>query len=114
MRRESLTTEEVAEVLGRPASSVRRLKARGDLYGLDDGPGRGSRFPAWQFTGDHRVTPGLRAVVAALPDFWSPASVERFMTRPRERLDDCSPVDWLAQGGDVAPVVAAAAEQAWR
>ncbi len=111
--RDCLTTGEVARLLSRDPASVRRSKARGDLYGLDGGPGRASRFPAWQFTDTGDPLPGLRRVLAALPSFYSPLSVQRFMTTARDRLDGLSPAEWLAQGGSVDAVIVGADEQGY-
>jgi hypothetical protein len=110
---DSLTTGEVAKLLGRDPASIRRSKARGDLYGLDGAPGRASRFPTWQFTGAGGPLPGLRRIIAALPPFYGPLSVQRFMTTARDRLDGLSPVQWLTQGGSVGAVVDSADEQGY-
>lgn len=48
---------------------------------------------------------GLRLVLAQLSDAMHPYSVEGWMTLPHEELHDRSPVEWLAMGCPVEPVV---------
>lgn len=105
VHRSSLTTGQVAALLGRHEASIRRSKAAGDLYALPSGGGRTSRFPDWQF-GDGEVAPGLRMIISAFPQHTHPLSIQRFMTMPNESLDQRSPVRWLLEGGQVEAVVA--------
>jgi hypothetical protein len=108
---ESLTTGEVAALLGRAEANVRRSRLNGDLYAPDPGvAGRALRFPRWQFTDDGGVVPGLRRIIAALPLHLHPLSVETFMTTGSHALGGQSPVRWLADGGPVEPVVRMADE----
>lgn len=99
-----LSTAQVAELLGRAPSNVRRSAGTHDLYAVHRGTGRELGFPSWQFVNDLPLR-GLREVLAALPDSMHPLSVEGFMTTPQEELEDRSPVEWLSTGGDVAIVV---------
>lgn len=101
----SLTTGQVASLLGRLEASVRRSKATGDLYALPSGMGRVIRFPRWQFE-DGDVVPGLRVIIPAFPQYTHPLSIQHFMTTPNESLDQLSPVHWLLGGGEVDAVVA--------
>lgn len=105
VRRSSLTTGQVASLLGRLDASVRRSKASGDLYALPSGAGRVVRFPRWQFE-DGDVVPGLRVIIPAFPQYTHPLSIQHFMTTPNESLDQFSPVRWLFDGGEVDAVVA--------
>lgn len=105
VHRASLTTGEVAALLGRLEASIRRSRTTGDLYALPSGGGRAIRFPDWQF-GDGGVVPGLRAIIPAFPQYTHPLSIQRFMMTPNESLDQLSPVRWLLDGGAVAAVVA--------
>lgn len=108
----SLTTGQVATMLGRDDAGVRRSAGAGDLYVLNQGDSRGLRFPRWQFV-DSRGVPGLRHIVPAFPRSTHPLSVESFMTRPQEELDGLSPVLWLAGGGAVDVVVELVDELSW-
>lgn len=104
----SLTTAEVAELLQRSTSNIRRSKASGDLYSPLRTPsqisGRTLLFPRWQFTSEGGVVPGLREIIPTFPRFYHPLSIERFMTAPNDDLDGRSPVQWLTAGGPVATV----------
>jgi hypothetical protein len=105
----SLSTAEVADLLGRAQANVRRSYLSGDLYSpIKDGGGR-RRYPVWQFVGG-RPVPGLRRVLAALPDGLHPLSVKAFMTAPVEPLEGMTPVDWLVEGGSVDAVVTLATQ----
>lgn len=107
---DALTTAEVAELLGRQESNVRRSRLSGDLYALKDGDARGLRFPRWQFTEDGRALPGLRRILSAFPRHTHPAVVERFMTEPHDELEGSSPARWLAGSAPVDAVVELVAE----
>lgn len=102
-----ISTREVAHLLRRSASTVRRMAGAGDLYAISARAGE-LRYPTWQFV-DGRPLPGLRAVLRELPSSMHPYSVEGWMTSPFEELDDRSPVDWLASDGEPG-VVAELAE----
>lgn len=107
---DALTTAEVAELLGRQESNVRRSRLSGDLYALNDGDAQGLRFPRWQFTEDGRVLPGLRRILPTFPRYTHPAVVERFMTEPHDELEGASPARWLADSAPVDAVVELVAE----
>lgn len=99
-----LPTSEVATLLGRAASNVRRSAGAGDLYAITGGPSRELEFPAWQFV-NGRPLRGLREVTGALTPGMHPLSVEGFMTSPHEELEGRTPIDWLSTGGAVESVV---------
>lgn len=106
----SLTTAEVAALLGREPANVRRSRLEGDLYSPGSGvPGQSLRFPRWQFVGGSPVR-GLRKVLRAFPSHFHPLSIERFMTAPNEELENMTPVEWLDSDGD-ADVVAKVADE---
>lgn len=105
VHRSSLTTGQVASLLGRLEASVRRSKATGDLYALPSGTGRAIQFPRWQFE-DGDVVPGLRVIIPAFPQYTHPLSIQHFMTTPNESLDQLSPVRWLFDGGEAGAVAA--------
>ncbi|PRZ42521.1 hypothetical protein CLV47_105143 [Antricoccus suffuscus] len=103
----TLTTEQVAKRLKTDPSRVRhRLRAR-SLYALPS-TGRTRRFPIWQFT-DGGVVPGLREVLAALPEDMHPFEVEDFFSSRSSELvlngEELSPLLWLHANGDPARVV---------
>lgn len=107
----ALTTAELATRLGKDASRVRHLAREGALVVLPGG-GRSTLFPAWQLEGAALV-PGLRIVLAGLPEELGAVSVARFMTQPSPELTidgaELSPRDWLLAGGDPTAVVELAA-----
>ncbi len=106
----SLSTAQVAALLGRDEANVRRSRLKGDLYSPSAGtPGQSLRFPAWQFV-EGRVVPGLRQIIPVMPAYYHPLSIRRFMTTPNDELDGLSPVQWLSQGGPTAVVVRLADE----
>lgn len=98
----SLSTRELADLLGRSPSTITRAAGR-SLYAYHRG--RSLRFPTWQLDGG-RPLPGLEAVVPAIRTTLSPTTVEaRMTTADPELLDGLSPVQWLAQGGDPTEVL---------
>lgn len=104
----TLSTSEVAALLGRAEANVRRSRLAGDLYAPNPGDPAGLRFPRWQFTSDGRVVPGLRRILPTFPRDTHPLAIARFMTQADESLDDMSPVEWLTAEGPIDPVVALA------
>ncbi len=96
----SLSTADVASLLGRDPANIRRSRLEGDLYSPGVGvPGQSLRFPKWQFVGNTHVR-GLRKIIPAFPAHFHPLSIERFMTEPNDELDTMSPVQWLVSGGE--------------
>ncbi|GAA1357857.1 hypothetical protein GCM10009596_09770 [Arthrobacter rhombi] len=114
MRSRALTTSDVARLLDRAPSNVRRSLSTGNLYSVgSESTSRERLFPEWQFTQDARIIPGLREVLEALPDDYHPLDVEGFMVTPQESLRGRSPAAWLSGDGDVEAVVRIADEQGW-
>jgi hypothetical protein len=113
--RDSLPVASVAARLGLDASRVRHRVRDGALFGYR--VGRSLRLPTWQFTSTGQPLPGLRAVLAALPEGLHPLSVTGFMTTPDPDLgakQHNTPAAWLAGGGDPERVAEkAAALNAW-
>lgn len=107
----ALSTNEVADRLGVDASRVRHRAAEGSLYALR--LQRQNRYPRWQFAADGPTLPGLREVLAALPDDLHPLAVEGFMRTPQPEYEvhgrELNAIEWLAAGGDPEAVVALAA-----
>jgi hypothetical protein len=110
----SLSAAEVAARADVDASTVRHWVGRGEVLSV---AARGKRFPAFQFGEDGRPLPGLREVLAALPEGLHPLSVDRLMTSPDTDLvvegRPVSPREWLLAGGDPAAVVAVAGTVAY-
>lgn len=108
---ESLTTRQVAELLGVDPSRVRHRIRDGQLYAVA-GDGGEHRLPRWQF-GTIHVLPHLRKVLQALQADLHPLEVAGFMTTPQPELElegkALCPRDWLLGGGSVDPVVELAA-----
>jgi hypothetical protein len=104
----SLSVTEVARQLGVDSSRVRHRLAARQLLGVRRTDGW--RLPRWQFGADGTPLPGLERVLRALPADIHPVVVARFFaTRaPELRMGGATvtPRDWLAGGGDPAPVVA--------
>lgn len=99
----ALTLGQAAERLGVSRSRLSHRLSDGTVWAFVIS---GRRWlPTWQFTIDGHTLPGLAAIVAAIPASLHPLAVEAFMTTPRTDFDGRSPADWLASGGDPAPVV---------
>lgn len=105
----SLTAEQVAQQIGMTASRVRQLIATRELYSfrLD-----GKRLvPDFQIR-DGRIIPNLVEVNQAIPETLHPLGVYNFYHLDNVDLyiDDeqevlYTPLNWLAEGRDPAPVV---------
>lgn len=104
--RESLSVEQAAKALIVDGSRVRHRVRDRALYAFR--MGATLRLPTWQFD-QHDSIPGLRAVLAALPQDLHPLEVAGFMTTPGPDLavadEPLSPRDWLVCGGEVNAVV---------
>ncbi|MBB1031891.1 hypothetical protein G6027_13560 [Dietzia sp. SLG310A2-38A2] len=101
---DTLSREEAGELLDVDDTNVSRRAKKGQLYAIyrDGRP----RYPRWQFR-DGTALPGLAPIVACLERLeLDPVSVATFMVRPNDELDDHSPVDYLAAGGEPGAVVA--------
>ena len=102
----SLSSAQVADLLGIASATVRDRKRDGALYAVS--LSRENRFPKWQFEGDRSI-PHLEAVLRSLPPGLHPLDVSDYFTVPREWLSvrgqSMSVRDWLVGGGDVATVV---------
>lgn len=110
LRENSLSTAEVAALIGRDPANVRRSRLEGTLYSPGAGvPGQSLLFPRWQFV-EGAPLPGLRTIIPAFPTHFHPLSIARFMTTENEELEDMTPVAWLAMGG-AADAVAALADE---
>ncbi|HJX78121.1 hypothetical protein [Glutamicibacter sp.] len=110
LKENSLSTAEVAALLGRDPANIRRSRLEGALYSPGSGvPGQSLRFPRWQFV-DGAQVPGLRKVIPAFPAHFHPLSIERFMLTANKNLEDMPPVAWLALGGNPEAVATLADE----
>ncbi len=98
----ALTLGQAAERLGVSASRLSHRLKDGTVWAFTISSRRW--LPTWQFTVDQRTLPGLPAIVAAIPASLHPLAVAAFMTTPRPDFGGRSPADWLASGGDPAPV----------
>ncbi len=94
---DSMSIADAAQLLGVDRSRISQLLSSGRLWAFQ--LGRSRRLPRWQFVGSGRL-PGLETVVPAIPDGLAPQSIAGFMKTPQSELDDSSPTDWLAGGGD--------------
>lgn len=101
----------MAERLGVDRSRISQRLAERSLYAFTLGSERW--FPEWQLVDDRPLT-GLKEVLAAVPAALHPLTVDHWFTRPSVDLEigdeAVSPVDWLATGGEPAPLVALAAD----
>ena len=106
----SLTTSEAAELLKVDVSRIRQRLRERSLYGIEyDGE---RRLPRFQFE-RQQVLPGLREVMAALPEALNPLDVAEWFLSPNPDLElgtdsPVSPRDWLLRGEPVDAVVALA------
>ncbi len=107
----SYSTSQAAKYLKVDASRVRQRLREHSLLGIDyDGE---KRLPRFQFE-RAKVIPGLREVLAALPEGLNPLDVAEWFLSPNPDLeveDDenpLSPRDWLLSGAPVEAVVALA------
>lgn len=117
IERESMTVEQVAELLEVSTSRVRHRLGDGSIYSYPGG-GRGvaRRIPYWQFQ-DRTPTPHLAEVLTALPDDFTPAEIRDFalnaeVDHPR-RDRPVSLLGWLRDGGDPEPARELAAAQTY-
>ena len=107
----SYSTSQAARYLKVDASRVRQRLRENSLFGIDyDGE---KRLPRFQFERG-KVIPGLREVLAALPEGLNPLDVAEWFLSPNPDLeveDDknpLSPRNWLLCGAPVEAVVALA------
>jgi hypothetical protein len=106
----SLTTSQAAELLKVDVSRIRQRLRERSLYGIEyDGE---RRLPRFQFE-RQQVLPGLRDVLAALPEGLNPLDVAEWFLSPNPDLElgndsPLSPRNWLLRGEPVAAVVALA------
>ena len=112
---DSLTVDQVAELLGVSTSRVRHRIGDGSLYAYSAG-GRGiaRRIPEWQFEDGHAI-PHLAEVLAALPEDFTPVEVRDFAFNAHiehpTRDTQVPLLQWLRDGGDHAPAAELAAAQ---
>lgn len=101
---DTFSRREIAELLGSSPAQVTHRVRDGYLYAvqLDGEP----RFPRWQIR-ERAELPGLHALVPVLEQTGlDPVSVSTFMAASNDELDDRSPADFLAAGGDPNRVTA--------
>jgi hypothetical protein len=94
--KESLTTTQVAEILGGSRQAPHERVRSGSLLAVMD---RGVlRFPTWQFDpeGENGVVPGLPRVVRRL--HLSPLGKVAWLTSPNSYLDGATPLATLKSG----------------
>jgi hypothetical protein len=102
----SLTTGEVADLLKVDASRIRQRLRERSLYGIEyDGE---RRLPRLQFERG-LVLPGLREVLAVLPEALNPLDLAEWFLAPNPDLElggvAVSPREWLLRGEPVATAV---------
>src|ERR1700722_7800854 len=102
----SLTTGEVADLLKVDGSRIRQRLRERSLYGIEyDGE---RRLPRLQFERG-LVLPGLREVLAVLPEALNPLDVAEWFLAPNPDLElgevAVSPREWLLRGEPVSTVV---------
>ena len=89
----TLSSQEVAGILGITRQAVDKRRKAGRLIGLSTGR-RGYAYPAWQFDPESGTLPGLEEVLDDLSDHdpWIQLS---FMLNPNAYLDDETPLEML-------------------
>lgn len=105
----SFTTSDAAALLQVDVSRIRQRLRERSLFGIEyDGE---RRLPRFQFE-RHLVLPGLREVLAALPEALNPLDVAEWFLSPNPDLElsigAVSPREWLLRGERVDAVVAVA------
>ncbi len=105
----SYTTSEAAKHLKVDVSRIRQRLRERSLVGIDyDGE---RRLPRFQFE-RRQVLPGLREVLAGLPEGLNPLDVAQWFLAPNADLEEgdqsVSPRDWLLRGKPVDVVAALA------
>jgi hypothetical protein len=103
----SYSTAQAAKYLKVDASRVRQRLREHSLFGIDyDGE---KRLPRFQFE-RAKVIPGMREVLAALPEGLNPLDVAEWFLSPNPDLETdaqetpLSPREWLLKGHPVEPV----------
>jgi hypothetical protein len=110
----SYSTSQAARYLKVDASRVRQRLRENSLFGIEyDGE---RRLPRFQFE-RAKVIPGMREVLAALPEGLNPLDVAEWFLSPNPDLEvedesPLSPRDWLLSGAPVE-AVAALARSSW-
>jgi len=102
----SFSESEAAEKLGVSRHRVRELCGAEQLFGFK--VGAVTVYPRWQFTNTRPegVLPHLAHLLSELlPDERDPASLQAFMTVPKEDLtfrgEQQTPIQWLLRGGSL-------------
>lgn len=101
---DSLSTAQVAGLLGVSSAAVTKRRGKGGLIAFKHK--EDWRYPRWQFDGG-AVLPGAIAVWKVLPDRHDVAGLVRWFTLPSRQLSDRTPARAL-RDGDVDAVVNAA------
>lgn len=99
------STKSIASLLGIDESRVRHRRGAGDLVAYK--MGRNLRYPRWQLMPGPAGSvplPGLKKLLAVLPDAMHPAEIAGRMLLPQAALEingrSVSPRDWLIAGGE--------------
>ncbi|MDR6144106.1 hypothetical protein QE375_003660 [Microbacterium foliorum] len=104
---DSLSDDETAAFLEIGTRQVRRRAHEGALYFFTVGKRR--RYPAWQFDELLGVLPGLRDILRAVPEDWTPERLQRFMAGFDAGLTiagkPIEPRTWLVFGLDPMEIV---------
>ncbi|MGH8890897.1 MAG: helix-turn-helix domain-containing protein [Acidothermaceae bacterium] len=101
---DSLSTPEVASLLGVSSAAVTKRRGKGGLIAFKHK--EDWRYPRWQFDGS-TVVPGAIAVWKVLPDRHDVAGLVRWFTLPSRQLGDRTPIRAIAEGAVDAAVEAA-------
>lgn len=91
----TLTSEQVAEILGISRQAVDKRRASNQLLALTQGK-RGYSYPSFQFEDGKTIT-GIEEVLAQLKDL-DPWMQMVFFTGPHERLEGKTPLERLKRG----------------
>ncbi|MFS0852962.1 hypothetical protein [Microbacterium sp. 179-I 3D4 NHS] len=114
----SYRKSEAARRLGIQLDELRRRGRDGEVYGFE--VCEVTVYPRWQFTDktNDRLLPHLAHVVASLIEDWNPASLEGFMTVPKDDLihrgKRQSPIEWLLRGASPGRIVRILERERWR
>jgi hypothetical protein len=99
----ALPLAEAARLMKVSDSRLRQRIGEGTLVAIRQPHGRGWLIPDFQVTGDGEL-PYLARVLSARQRSVGADTLARVFELPNEELDGRSPRDWLASGGEPAPV----------
>ncbi|MEE6288516.1 hypothetical protein V2J52_12700 [Georgenia sp. MJ173] len=106
-------TADLVSWLGISRQALHKRLQRSDMLAMKTADSH-TIYPAWQFTSDGTVRPGVAEAVKALAPVMDDWTRTLWFTGRSPDLDGKSASQWLAEGGDPAVVIASARRRAHR